>query len=209
MIALVPESWGSALLEYNPNHEPKGSPKGGRFAKATGSGATAVRESAGDHKGILVALWVKPDVAKKLARLGTEMGKEMHVTLSYSKTGTFEQAARAIADVAKKARTRLYGHTIGVGTFPPSTHSDDKTVVWAKPYVPGMATLRSQVVKALAKAGVTTARDFGDWVPHITLAYVDKKGRLPEVPKLPLVFDAITVAQGERRQTFPIGGARP
>jgi hypothetical protein len=30
---LVPDSWGSPLREFNPNHEPAGSGKGGQFAK--------------------------------------------------------------------------------------------------------------------------------------------------------------------------------
>lgn len=178
MIALVPESWGADL-----------------------------RESNGEHKGILVALWLKPQVAKRLAKLGTEPADEMHVTLSYSKQGTFEDAVRAVGAAVKKS-SRLYGNIVGAGTFPPSESSDEKVVVWAKPNVPNMAFLRSKIVKALDAVGVHSSRDFNTWVPHITLAYVDKKATLPTVPKLPLVFDAITVAQGERRQTIPLGASR-
>lgn len=39
MITLVPNSFGSPVREYNPHHEPKGTSKGGQFAKAPGGGA--------------------------------------------------------------------------------------------------------------------------------------------------------------------------
>lgn len=46
---LIPNSWGSGLREFNPNHEPAGSPIGGRFAKK--SGASFVNPVAGAKRG--------------------------------------------------------------------------------------------------------------------------------------------------------------
>ena len=170
------------------------------------SWGTSLREDAGEHAGILVALWVPQQQAKQLARLGTERTESMHVTLAYCKTGTYENAVKAVDALARRAKG-LYGVTVGAGTFPKSKSSDNKVVVWAKPYVPGMAQLRSNVVKALAKVGVVAKSDFA-WTPHITLAYIDQKAKLPEVPRLPLRFTKITVSQGDRRQDFRLGGPK-
>jgi hypothetical protein len=61
VIALVPNSWGSTLFEYNPHHEPGGSPKGGQFARARATGLLAGGR----------AVMVRPGQSVNIAEIGS------------------------------------------------------------------------------------------------------------------------------------------
>jgi hypothetical protein len=58
---LIPNSWGSSIREYNSNHEPGGTAKGGQFAKTSGaaplSGTRPVIENIPDRVRANVEAW--------------------------------------------------------------------------------------------------------------------------------------------------------
>lgn len=65
---LVPDSWGSSLLESNDCHNPAGSPAGGQFCSGPGAGRAAVRKRG--PKGIEACFEGDPEPLAKAMREG-------------------------------------------------------------------------------------------------------------------------------------------
>lgn len=169
-----------------------------------GAAVIDLREAGGDHKGVLVALWLKPDAARQLAKPGGEAADTLHITLAYC-DGDYADAVPVVRRLAA-AHAPFFGAVRGTGRFPASETSDGKDVLWAKPVVEQLAPFRAKLAAALTAAGVVPRSDHA-WNPHITIAYVEPGSTgLDTVPSVALRFEALTLAQGDRRQHFPFRG---
>lgn len=166
-------------------------------------------------EGFLVALWLAPSTAERLAVVGGESATALHCTLCYC--GAVEDLddltlARAIATVEREAswRSPLEGQVAGYGRFNASPTSDAQDVFYASVDVPGLAELREALVASLTYAGCPPRTTHG-YVPHITLAYLDPDAPNPveEVPSISLRFSAVTIMAGPRRIDVPLGGFAP
>lgn len=153
--------------------------------------------SGADHQGAMVAVFVEPDVASKLAVEGGEPASDLHVTLAYFDAGAGDrQDWTAIHDLVAnigKKHLPLYGAVQGRGEF----YADGASKVhWASPDVPGLGALREELCAALDLAGFEVRHDHG-FTPHITLMY-DETGDMeaPVVGKHDLSFDRLTLAVG-------------
>jgi hypothetical protein len=72
------------------------------------------------------------------------------------------------------------------------------------PNVQGLAALRSLLIEKLAEEGIQSPSEH-DWVPHMTLAYVDAP-KLPDlgVIGLGLTFNQISLVVNDERKDFPL-----
>ncbi len=159
--------------------------------------------------GFVVALWIEPETAAKLAITGGESADDLHITLAYC--GDAEDMgdlmhARAITAVERDIRWRspIAGKVAGYGRFIASDTSDGQDVFYAAVDVPGLAEVRQCVVQSLMEAGCMVSAEHG-FTPHITLAYIDHDAKNPvdELPPLELSFDAVTVSVGPKRIPVP------
>ncbi len=131
---------------------------------------------------------------------------DFHITVAYLGSDVSDEAFAAACARAAAAATAAPGPLSGVicgrGTFPPSTSSDDKTVVWAGVTLPGAEQLRA----ALADL---SASEHTQWHPHVTRAYLDDGDPLPDpLPAVPVTFTHLSVHRGDDEVVrYPLGGA--
>lgn len=162
--------------------------------------------------GVMVALYPPPAVAQAVALDGDGAldAADLHVTLAYlGKAENMEPRDIALlhAVVAECAAmsSSLRGSLTGVGRFSPG---DDGVPVWAALDVAGLARFRSKMVDRLQMAGLPVRMDH-DFTPHMTLAYRDEAGELPDVPDAPLTFGSVAVAVGGEATMYPLDRPGP
>lgn len=165
--------------------------------------------------GFLVALWLPPSTAERLAIAGGEPAEALHVTLCYcGAVAELDELtiARAIAAVDRTVsyRAPLEGKIAGYGRFTASPTSDARDVFYASVDVPHLAELREAIATELIYANCPPRSTHG-FTPHVTLAYLDPEAPNPvdTLPDLGLRFGAVTVMIGERRIDIPLGGFAP
>lgn len=114
----------------------------------------------------------------------------------------FAQAcSRAIA-AASLVPGPVTGTVGGLRVFEPSDSSDGKTVAYAPADIPAARPLRD------ALSGLN-ASEHPDWIPHVTLAYLDDGDSLPDpVPDTPVTFTHLAVHRGGDVLRFPLSGPR-
>lgn len=159
--------------------------------------------------GFLVALWLDPETAAKLALPGGESADSLHITLCYcgdaAEMGELGQA-RAIAAIDNAIRywNPLEGTVAGYGRFIATESSDNLDVFYATPDVPNLSEIRQRIADCLIECGVPYSSAHG-YSPHITLAYVDSSAKNPvdQLDPLPLKFGGVTVMVGARRIDVP------
>lgn len=163
------------------------------------------------HTGVMVAFMLDLETAEQLAIPGGEPVNDLHVTLAYlgdsSKvTLNYGVIKDALARFAAQS-SPLQGHTGGLGRFTPSDSSDGKSPVIALINVPGLQAWRTKLVQCLEDVAVNIAKDF-DYTAHCTLAYIDADAPMPleTIPELPLTFNALCLAVGDERFSYPFGG---
>lgn len=159
--------------------------------------------------GVMIAWFPPPEIAQELA-VGSESPEELHVTLGYfGKEVTAEQQAtlEAICSSCSAQYAPLQGELGGVGRFPATESSDGKDVIILLADVPRLETLRERLLDALHEQGVDAYRNHG-YTPHMTLAYIDPGAEFetPNGNSLPITIDALTLAIGGERLTFPFNG---
>lgn len=128
-----------------------------------------------EHSGVMVALYLPPDIAKFLAIEGKEPEEKLHVTLAYIKgIGGNEQAftsiCEAVADVAEDFGP-VHGWIGGSGRFNGSETSDFQDVYYASFNSPALLELVNELLDSIEEAGFDPSRVHG-FTPHITLAYI-------------------------------------
>lgn len=108
-------------------------------------------------------------------------------------------AARAVGSVSGSTKP-LSGAISGVGLF---AAGDDGYPQLAIPGVNGLAQLRTDLVAALAEENIASPSEH-DWVPHITLSYVDDP-ELPDVDAIgkSVTFDQLSLVVSDERKDFP------
>lgn len=156
--------------------------------------------------GAMVALYPLPDVAHALALDGGELPEDLHVTLVYlGSAADIEDSDKLRAVVAGWAASTppVKANTAGLGVFTPSAGSDFKPVTYATVDAPHLSHHRDHLAHTLKRAGFNVADAHG-FVPHLTLAYADRRNAV--VPPTPLSFSHATLAIGGEQHHFPLTG---
>lgn len=158
-----------------------------------------------DHSGAMVAFFLNPDEAKKIAVDGGEPAEDLHITLAYfedkaADRDDWDRAAKVVAGIAEQYN-ELKGHVAGHGRFT----NDDSHISWASVDIPGLDDLRHNLVKDLEAAGfgIHTEHSF---TPHITIKYLKPDEDNPcEINKrMPLNFRTICFTKAEHREMFDL-----
>jgi 2'-5' RNA ligase len=156
--------------------------------------------------GVMVALYLPPDVALRIAETGGELPSDLHVTLAYVKTTSPEAVAR-IADIVQKWSSFWappYAKIGGYGCFNASPESDGKTVWYASFDSPGLVGLVANLHNVLTDEGFEPANAHG-FTPHVTLAY-DKALSTPSKSSDMFECSAVSVVCGDQRYDIPFEG---
>lgn len=162
------------------------------------------------HTGVMIALFLDRKTAKKLAIPDGEPVNDLHITLAFLGDKNeieldIPALKKLVAGYASEAAP-LKGTTSGIGRFSPSDSSDGLVPIYASVNVSGIQAFRSDLVKQLETEDIEIANDF-EYMPHITLAYVDEDEASPvdSIPTLKLAFDQLWLCIGDDRYSFPIG----
>lgn len=167
--------------------------------------AGALPQQPDNSDGIMVALYPDQATAKSLAVEGGEPVDELHVTLAYlGRTGDVSFTADDVVAAVRGAVAEhqpLSGSVGGLGVFPAG---DDGTPVWAPVDVPGLETLRENIVRSLDEGPTAgaVARNHG-YTPHLTLGY-DLPSIKPAAPHQ-VRFGEAFVVFGDQRTPVPFG----
>ena len=150
----------------------------------------------------MVALYPSLAEAETLAPAGGNPAGTIHVIMVFLGDVAnidMKAAARAVGSVSGSTAP-LSGKVGGVGMF---AAGDNGYPQLAIPNVIGLAKLRADLVAALADENIVSPSEY-DWVPHISLAYVDEPS-LPDlsVIGLPLTFDQLSLVEDDVRKDFP------
>jgi hypothetical protein len=129
---------------------------------------------------------------------------DFHVTVAYLGPDVDDSALAAALGRARDAAAAvpgpLQGTVSGTGAFPPSDSSDGRVPAWAAVAVPGSEALREAL-------GDLSASQFGNWVPHVTRAYLEAGDPLPPpLPPVDVTFTHLSVHRGDQVYRFPFGG---
>lgn len=156
------------------------------------------------HKtGVMVAFFVPREVAQQIAVPGGEKPEEHHITLAYlGKKDDYTPAQlrslrKEVANFAADEQIPHPATLTGVKRFP--TNAEEGTYpVYAAVDAPKLEQWRERLMKRLEAAGFAPSRQFADYVPHITLAYVPDGEPLPadDVPHASFPLDTVTLAVG-------------
>jgi 2'-5' RNA ligase len=169
--------------------------------------------SAEDHL-VMVGLFLPGELARALALSGGEAAEDLHITLCY--LGPLEAlgigatlVAGALCASYASSRAPLLGQIGGVGRFATQPETAGRDILWASVDIPALSTFREGLVMLLGGAGIPYDRGHG-FVPHVTLAYLEREEPSPLVrldPR-PVRFDDLTLAVGAERFAFPLGRRR-
>lgn len=169
------------------------------------------------HDGVMLALMLPPSIAEMVAVNGMELPPgvdalppyEMHVTLCY--LGDALQVdnqklniLKAVSDYAQMYQA-ITGRLNGCGRFV-ETHIEDTEALYLNFDSPALTKFRAGLYEVLR--GLVLLEERHGYTPHVTLAYVPKGTELKIETALPLdvTIDAVTVAWGEERYSFALGG---
>jgi len=165
--------------------------------------------------GVMVGFWLPPETAASLAVAGQLPAETLHLTLCMleqpSSALTELQLARLLTIVDDLAAwtAPLDGVIGGLGRFYASESSDGQDVAIALVDCPALSKFRERLCDRLCDCGQSfELKDDHGFTPHITLAYVAAGAEMPvaAIPTLPLRFDALTVAVGDKQTTIPLRG---
>ena len=162
----------------------------------------------GGHTGTMIALHLPKQVAKTLVVSDGEPVDSLHITLAYLGKGLSEQQKKRAAAVVRKFASSVSGIKAtlgGVGRFSGSESSEGRDVVYLSVDSPQLTELHPYLMELLSDAGLRVANTHG-WVPHVTLAYIDKTARSPieRMEPIEVSFDAIALSIAEKRLSVPL-----
>ena len=151
----------------------------------------------------MIALYPTREEANAIAFEGGAEAEKMHVTMVFLGEVAdvdMKAAARAVGSVSGSTAP-LSGVVGGIGMF---ANGGDGFPQLALPDVVGLAKMRTDLIDKLAEENITTASEH-DWVPHLTLAYVEEPG-LPDLSVLgsKLTFDQLSLVVADERKDFPL-----
>lgn len=161
-----------------------------------------------DDPGVMVAIKVPAAVAEQLAVPSGNKPDDLHCTLAYlGRLSTIKDrlpaVRQALADVAADYAP-MTGRINGLGRFGASEASDDKEVIYAALDCPGLAALRTELVKAIEVTGVEVAKEH-DFAPHITLSYVEPGEELGvPLPDYEMTVGYVALIWGDDGESWPL-----
>lgn len=188
--------------------KPKGKAEGEAEGEEERRRATRAVTRASGHTGAMAAFFLGHEAASALALSGGEPPEQLHLTLAFmgqaADMGDADAVLQAVREHAEGAAP-LTGRVAGIGRFT-NVPEGAKHVVYASVDAPGLVAYRQALVQAIEDSGGGSVDTLHDFTPHITLAYVDPEEPTPieSVPDLELAFDAVTVALGDERHTYPL-----
>jgi len=172
-----------------------------------------IKAQAGNYTGVMVAFFIPdPDLIASDFPAGAEVASvdQLHLTLVYLGTTdevNFTQSQLVAAvEVFASRYDFLEGRVNGVGRFT-NTHRVGKDAIFAIFNAQGLAAMRLGLVDSLVAAGIKSSGGHG-FVPHITLAYIDKESPMPaiDLPDTNYKLDTVTVAWGGNYEHVPLTG---
>lgn len=151
----------------------------------------------------MIALYPTEEEANALALADGNPAETLHTTMVFLGEVAdvdMKAAARAVGSVSGSTAP-LSGVVGGIGMF---ADGGDGFPQLALPDVVGLAKMRTDLIDKLAEENITTASEH-DWVPHMTLAYVEE----PELPDLSvlgskLTFNQLSLVVNDVRKDFPL-----
>lgn len=166
------------------------------------------------YTGSMVAFFMPPDVASDLEGRRYPPGSEvtpagdMHVTLAYlPEVADIEKGEliQIVSDMAKGS-SPIQAKLGGIGRFL-NPNGDDQDAYYASVDAPALADFRQRLAYGLKASDFQIGTDHG-FTPHCTLAYIPSGVQTPDVLYKPIecTFDALWVAWGDERVSFPLLG---
>ena len=169
------------------------------------------------HTGVMVAFYLEPEEAAKLALPEGSLGagdqasapEDLHITLAYfGDINNHPQQTKLTMLYNLKWFAECFrpvsGKVSGYALF-------DSPEGEPKPFValfdsPGLESFRNTLKMNMQSEGIYPAANHG-FTPHITLAYLADGTKLPDaqIPALDLDFESISLCWGEERYDFPLG----
>lgn len=169
----------------------------------------SLTRKAQNSDGIMVALFLPPEVAAELAQPGGVPVDDLHLTLRIVRDDASDASPRDIerwaADVQRAAEATpvLVGNVSGVGRFNGDQAGGGEDVTYATLDIPGLVSLY-QSVSWIGYEDHDDEPDH-DFTPHVTLAY--GAAEMPSVSTIPVRIDRLTLAIGDERREYLFGGA--
>ncbi len=150
--------------------------------------------------GVMVALFLPPALASKVALPGGDAPSELHLTLAYlGDADELEDPASLRRTVAAwaAATPAIVGQIAGVGLFT----AGPEPVTYLSIDAPELPAARQRLLDALGAFDVSMEHGF---TPHVTLAY-DARVTEPDVGGETLTFAAVSVCVGPDRNDYALG----
>ncbi len=143
-----------------------------------------------------------------IEKLGVEGVDDPHITVLFlgdvSKLEKDKDKLLELVKLFAEDHAPIQGKITGAATFLPSESSDDKypiVLLYDSPQLPFFRTDLHRLVKFVYD---TVEQDHG-FIPHITLAYVDKPIEVDLEPQ-EVVLDSISLWFGDEKYSFPLSG---
>lgn len=171
-------------------------------------GSLIYLEKAG-YTGAMIALFVPPEMAKKLTLKDGLPAEELHVTLAYLGEANELpdlEALKALTQQLASQHAPLSGVINGMGRFA-NTNSEGEQPFYVSPDLPDLPRFRHCIIEALEEMGLSCSKDHG-FTPHITLKYIKAGQPTPNVTlkESPITFDTLTLALGGVRFDYSLTG---
>ncbi len=175
----------------------------------SGALTAAAVPASGGYTGAMVALIPAEDDATDLAVDGGEPADQLHCTLLFLGDAA-DLDVQTRADIVDQVRAVAAGWDpveasgFTVAMFNP--HGEDPCVVLGL-----SGTELADLYDQIAEAVEASAEQHQPWTPHITLAYTDDAGLVPEVLDRcgVVMFDRLRVAYGGEHVDIPLGAPEP
>lgn len=140
--------------------------------------------------------------------------EDLHITLAYlGKVDEIENEPQDVIDAIVASGLlndwfAMYTQLSGYGVFE-SSEEDGASALYLKVDSLGLMEFRERMVKALEKAGIEYSRKY-DFNPHVTLAYLPKGMKAPELEEVSLevIFRFLTLAWGGVQYPLLLQGER-
>lgn len=163
----------------------------------------------GEHDSVILAFWPDADAATRICdRDGVwESAEDLHITLAYCGKApdmTDAQIARIIdvADQLSKEFSQMVVTLEGVGRF----DNDKGSAVWAGVTSDQIRAMNARAKELLAERGMEADAKYGDYTPHMTLAYIepDSESPIDEFPATPVLFRNLSISVAGRHAHLPL-----
>lgn len=137
---------------------------------------TNTNTSLTNENGVMLAIKVPIDIATKYSVSGGTTPEDMHITLFYfgkDVSSLSLDKTRQILDKETKALKNFSVVIKEADCFPPSESSDYKEVAIFSVFSRGLLLLRNILFELFEDNDIEFSKNFLDYRPHITLAYLD------------------------------------